>query len=96
LVRWTAGTGQRRSRPRLSTSSDIITLNARRRINVGFNLSWWDRLLGTYCPQPAGGHEQMIIGIDIFRDPTELRLARMLRQPFKSGIGNYPISRRAA
>jgi sterol desaturase/sphingolipid hydroxylase (fatty acid hydroxylase superfamily) len=64
--------------------------------NFGFNLSWWDRILGTYCPQPAAGHEQMIIGIDIFRDPAELRLDRMLWQPFKSGVGNYPINRRAA
>jgi sterol desaturase/sphingolipid hydroxylase (fatty acid hydroxylase superfamily) len=64
--------------------------------NFGFNLSWWDRILGTYCPQPAAGHEQMIIGIDIFRDPAELRLDRMLRQPFRSGVGNYPINRRAA
>jgi len=63
--------------------------------NFGFNLSWWDRLLGTYCPQPAAGHEQMIIGIDIFRDTTELRLDRMLRQPFRSGLGDYPIRRAA-
>jgi sterol desaturase/sphingolipid hydroxylase (fatty acid hydroxylase superfamily) len=64
--------------------------------NFGFNLSWWDRILGTYCPPPAAGHEQMIIGIDIYRDPAELRLDRMLRQPFRSGVGNYPINRRAA
>src|SRR5229473_1608567 len=55
--------------------------------NFGFNLSWWDRILGTYCPQPGAGHEQMIIGIDIFRDPAELRLDRMLRQPFRPGVG---------
>src|SRR5665811_1825301 len=28
--------------------------------NFGFNLSWWDQILGTYCPQPAAGHKQMI------------------------------------
>jgi len=64
--------------------------------NFGFNLSCWDRILGTYCPQPAAGHEQMVIGIDTFRDPVELRLDCMLGQPFRSGVGNYPISRRAA
>lgn len=64
--------------------------------NFGFNLSWWDRILGTYCPQPAAGREQIIIGIDAFRDPAELRLDRMLRQPFRPGVGNYPINRRAA
>jgi sterol desaturase/sphingolipid hydroxylase (fatty acid hydroxylase superfamily) len=64
--------------------------------NFGFNLSWWDRIFGTYCPQPAAGPEQMIIGIDTFRDPAELRLDRMLRQPFTQGVGKYPINRRAA
>jgi sterol desaturase/sphingolipid hydroxylase (fatty acid hydroxylase superfamily) len=64
--------------------------------NFGFNLSCWDRILGAYCPQPAAGHEQMVIGIDTFRDPRELRLDRMLGQPFRAGVGDYPISRRAA
>ncbi len=49
--------------------------------NFGFNLAWWDKLFGTYRPQPAGGHECMTIGIDLFRDPSELRLSRMLLQP---------------
>jgi sterol desaturase/sphingolipid hydroxylase (fatty acid hydroxylase superfamily) len=35
--------------------------------NYGFNLPWWDRLLGTYVPQPAKGHEGMDIGIEQFR-----------------------------
>ena len=64
--------------------------------NFGFNLPWWDRILGTYRAQPAAGHEQMIIGIDSFREPAELRLDRMLAQPFRSGVGNYPINRCAA
>jgi sterol desaturase/sphingolipid hydroxylase (fatty acid hydroxylase superfamily) len=48
--------------------------------NFGFNLPWWDRLFGTYRAQPAAGHEAMIIGIEQFRDPGELRLDRMLLQ----------------
>jgi sterol desaturase/sphingolipid hydroxylase (fatty acid hydroxylase superfamily) len=52
--------------------------------NFGFNLSWWDRLFGTYRAQPEAGHEQMIIGIDRFRDPAELRLDRMLLQPLRN------------
>jgi sterol desaturase/sphingolipid hydroxylase (fatty acid hydroxylase superfamily) len=52
--------------------------------NFGFNFPWWDRLFGTYCPQPAAGHESMTIGIDRFRDPAELRLTRMLFQPFRN------------
>jgi sterol desaturase/sphingolipid hydroxylase (fatty acid hydroxylase superfamily) len=55
--------------------------------NFGFNLPWWDRLFGTYRPQPAAGHEGMTIGIEQFRDPAELRLDRMLLQPLRGGAG---------
>jgi sterol desaturase/sphingolipid hydroxylase (fatty acid hydroxylase superfamily) len=51
--------------------------------NYGFNLPWWDRLFGTYRAQPAAGHEAMTIGIPQFRDPAELRLDRLLLQPFR-------------
>lgn len=65
--------------------------------NFGFNLSWWDRLLGTYRAQPAAGHDGMTIGIEQFRDTRELWLDRMLLQPFHGAIGGYPITwRRAA
>lgn len=53
--------------------------------NFGFNLPWWDRLFGTYRPQPQAGHLGMTIGIPEFRDPRELRLTRLLTQPFRSG-----------
>ncbi len=52
--------------------------------NFGFNLPWWDRLMGTYRAQPAAGHEGMTIGINQFRNPKELRLDRMLIQPLRS------------
>lgn len=52
--------------------------------NFGFNLPWWDRLLGTYRAAPAAGHEGMTIGLEVLRDPAELRLGRMLLQPFRS------------
>ncbi|MBM3569294.1 MAG: sterol desaturase family protein [Alphaproteobacteria bacterium] len=58
--------------------------------NFGFNLPWWDRLFGTYRPQPALGHRGMTIGIDRFRDPGELRLDRMLWQPFRSDRSSRP------
>ncbi len=61
--------------------------------NFGFSLPWWDRLLGTYCAQPAHGHEEMIVGIDQFRSHRELWPDRMLVQPFRGDIGNYPINR---
>jgi sterol desaturase/sphingolipid hydroxylase (fatty acid hydroxylase superfamily) len=51
--------------------------------NFGFNLPWWDRLFGTYRAQPEAGHEAMTIGLPIFRDPQELRLDRLITQPFR-------------
>jgi sterol desaturase/sphingolipid hydroxylase (fatty acid hydroxylase superfamily) len=51
--------------------------------NFGFNLPWWDRLFRTYRAQPEAGHTGMTIGIPIFRDPAELRIDRMLTQPFR-------------
>ena len=62
--------------------------------NFGFNLPWWDRLFGTYRAQPAAGHEAMKIGIEQFRDPRELRLDRMLLQPFRGDAGRYPLGER--
>ena len=60
--------------------------------NFGFNLPWWDRLFRTYRREPQAGHEGMIIGLPVFRDRRELRLDRMLTQPFRldsgEGTGN--------
>ena len=62
--------------------------------NFGFNLPWWDRLFGTYRAQPAAGHEGMTIGIEQFREPRELRLDRMLMQPFRDDDRSYALGRR--
>ncbi len=59
--------------------------------NFGFNLPWWDRLLGTYCAQPAAGHLGMTIGIEQFRETPELRIDRMLSLPFREDAGAYPL-----
>jgi sterol desaturase/sphingolipid hydroxylase (fatty acid hydroxylase superfamily) len=58
--------------------------------NYGFNLPWWDRLFGTYRAQPEAGHTGMTIGIPAFRDPRELRIDRLLTQPFRSDRGSRP------
>jgi sterol desaturase/sphingolipid hydroxylase (fatty acid hydroxylase superfamily) len=63
--------------------------------NFGFNLPWWDRLFGTYRAAPAAGQLGMMIGIDRFRDPRELRLDRMLLQPFREGREGLPSDSRA-
>ena len=62
--------------------------------NFGFNLPWWDHMFGTYRKTPAAGHQGMVIGIEQFRDRSELRLDRMLLQPFRGDVGSYPICRR--
>lgn len=62
--------------------------------NFGFNLPWWDRIFGTYRAQPQAGHDAMIIGIHQFRDPLELRLDRMLMQPFREDVSAYPLGHR--
>jgi sterol desaturase/sphingolipid hydroxylase (fatty acid hydroxylase superfamily) len=61
--------------------------------NFGFNLPWWDRLLGTYRAQPRDGHEGMTIGIEQFRTRRDLRLDRMLIQPLVGPASGYPINR---
>src|SRR5947209_17997499 len=63
--------------------------------NFGFNLPWWDFLLGTYRPQPAAGHEGMTIGLEQLRDEQQVeRLHRMLALPFVGRPGDYPVNRR--
>jgi len=61
--------------------------------NFGFNLPWWDRLLGTYRPQPREGHEGMTIGIEQFRTPRDLWFDRMLIQPLVGPASGYAINR---
>ncbi|MCW8916532.1 MAG: sterol desaturase family protein [Magnetovibrio sp.] len=62
--------------------------------NFGFNLSIWDRLFGTYTAQPSLGHENMQIGLDMFRKDKDERLDQMLIQPFRDATGEYAINRR--
>lgn len=63
--------------------------------NFGFNLTWWDRLFGTYREQPRAGQLGMTIGIHGHTDPHEVaRLPGMLVLPFKGQITDYAINRR--
>jgi sterol desaturase/sphingolipid hydroxylase (fatty acid hydroxylase superfamily) len=63
--------------------------------NFGFNLSLWDRLFGTYRPQPAAGHSGMVIGIDTFRDPARcVKISGLLLMPFGAKVRDYAINRR--
>ncbi len=58
--------------------------------NYGFNMPWWDRLFGTYRDQPQAGHKGMTIGLPIFRDRTELRIDRLITQPFRNDRARRP------
>jgi len=61
--------------------------------NFGFNLPWWDRILGTYRAQPIDGHEGMTIGIEQFRTRRDLWIDRMLVQPLRGPASGYAIGR---
>ncbi|MHC5053765.1 MAG: sterol desaturase family protein [Planctomycetota bacterium] len=61
--------------------------------NFGFNLPWWDRLFGTYRPQPEAGHEGMAIGLGRYRDPKRLTLPWLLAMPFLGRPAGHPINR---
>lgn len=61
--------------------------------NFGFNVPWWDRLLGTYIAQPRDGHDGMTIGIEQFRTKRDLWLDRLLIQPARGPASGYPINR---
>lgn len=56
--------------------------------NFGFNLPWWDFVLGTYRSQPVDGHERMQIGLKQLRNEQQVeRLPGMLLLPFRRGTG---------
>jgi sterol desaturase/sphingolipid hydroxylase (fatty acid hydroxylase superfamily) len=59
--------------------------------NFGFNLPWWDRLLGTYRAQPEDGHEVMTIGLNQFQDRTRQGLPWLVTLPFIRRGAGYPF-----
>ncbi|MES9968738.1 MAG: sterol desaturase family protein [Candidatus Thiodiazotropha sp.] len=64
--------------------------------NFGFNLSLWDRMMGTYCQQPRLGQQGMDIGISSLRDPRiTTRLTGMLLIPFLQDKDVYSINKRS-
>jgi len=58
--------------------------------NYGFNLPWWDRLFGTYRPQPQAGHDLMTIGITPYSSSPPLGFINALALPLVSRTGKYP------
>ncbi len=62
--------------------------------NYGFNLSVWDRMLGTYKAEPRLGQEGMAIGIEQFRTNRDLWLDRMLIQPVLGPASGHALDTR--
>src|SRR5262249_3094764 len=58
-----------------------------------FNRPWWDRLFRPYRSKPEAGHKDMTIGLPTFREPAELRLDRLLTQPFRGNTADQPRKR---
>jgi sterol desaturase/sphingolipid hydroxylase (fatty acid hydroxylase superfamily) len=54
--------------------------------NFGFNLPWWDFLLGTYRAQPRAGHEQMHIGQTSIPPERAVELHRLVMMPFVESV----------
>ena len=50
--------------------------------NYGFSIPIWDRLFGTYTPQPSKGHTEMDIGLENHQDNQPTKLLWSLRYPF--------------
>lgn len=59
--------------------------------NYGFNLTWWDRLFGSYRAQPRDGQIRMTLGLSDWREPEWLRLDRLLVQPFVDAAPAHPM-----
>lgn len=59
--------------------------------NYGFNLSWWDRVFGTYTAAARDPQEDMSIGVrGITGRPEAVTLAGMLAMPFEGASQTPP------
>lgn len=50
--------------------------------NFGFALSLWDRIFGTYVPEPVAGHQAMQVGLE-WQDDRPMKLGWALMLPFR-------------
>ena len=51
--------------------------------NYGFNLSIWDRLLGTYIHDGKKPQPEIVIGVPEYRTPAEVSLPKLVVMPFR-------------
>jgi len=59
--------------------------------NFGFNLSIWDRFLGTYIQNAKREQPKITIGVDQFRTSEQVSLKNLLLMPFKVIPRNYSL-----
>ena len=59
--------------------------------NFGFNLSIWDRFLGTYINDAKKEQSKIVIGVDQFRAGEELSFKNLLLIPFKKIPKDYSL-----
>ena len=52
--------------------------------NYGFNISIWDRLLGTYIHDGKKPQPEIIIGVPEFRTPEQVSLLKLVLMPFQN------------
>ena len=50
--------------------------------NFGFNVSWWDRVFGSYRDRARQSQVELRLGLNTFRSPREQRFPALLLQPF--------------
>jgi len=60
--------------------------------SYGFNLPWWDRLLGTHKHQPGKGREGMTIGLSDYCSLKRLTLPWLLAPAFVGDSDPVPIN----
>jgi sterol desaturase/sphingolipid hydroxylase (fatty acid hydroxylase superfamily) len=65
---------------RIHHSVEVAETNS----NYGFNLSLWDRLLGTYIHDGKKSQTEIVIGIPEFRTPDQVALLKLVIMPFRS------------
>jgi sterol desaturase/sphingolipid hydroxylase (fatty acid hydroxylase superfamily) len=60
--------------------------------NFGFNLSVWDRVLGTYVHDALKSQPRIIIGVNVFRTSKEVSFKNVLMMPFHKIPESYSLS----
>ncbi|HIF52002.1 MAG TPA: sterol desaturase family protein [Thiotrichaceae bacterium] len=53
--------------------------------NYGNVFSIWDKVFNTYRALPEAGYDDMVIGLDKFRQPSSGQVLQLLKNPFTTG-----------